>query len=189
MKIIRCFLILIATCSVELHADLLSETKKVLDFFDLVMEKTFPVTSEKFKKHEHLKRSIGLSIPLDQLRACFSVLHSKLEVSAGSAKDVFVQNLQKSTSKAFHEHVSQEFVTRAAELSVTNLHCVSLSDFLSPYELMEVGDLKVKTKCLLEQILSIFLNRKVIHDFYKSIRVDTHFYETIVLLQSISSEK
>ncbi|WP_422132463.1 hypothetical protein [Endozoicomonas sp. ALD040] len=189
MKIIRCLLVLIATCSVELHADLLSETKKVLDFFDRGMEKTLPSNSEEFGKHEDLKSSSGLSITLDELRACFSVLHSKLEVSATSAKDVFVQNLQKSMSQVFHKHIPQEFATKAAEFGTTTLHGVSLSDFLRPYESMGVGDLKARTKFLLEQILSTFLNNQGFHDFYKFIGIDTNFYETIVLLQSISSEK
>lgn len=189
MKITRCFFFLIAICSIELHADLLCETKKVLDFFDQTIEKTLPSNSDEYKKHEALKKSLRLNIIIDELRACFSALYCKLEASAASTKDVFLHNIQKSMRQVLHRQVHQEYSMMAMELSTLFLHGVSLNDFLRPFELMEARDLKLKIKSLLQQILSIFLNSQDARDFYNSIGMDSRLSEVVILLQAISSER
>ncbi|WP_257292199.1 hypothetical protein [Endozoicomonas sp. ONNA1] len=189
MKVVRFLLILIAIHSIALRAEMLSETKKVLDFFDQSIEKTFPASSDEYKKHEALKHSLRLNIVIDELRVSFSVLHYKLNASATSAKDVLLQNLQQSMSQVLHEHVSQELSTALMEFSTVIIHGVSMSDYLHPFESMEVRDLKVKITSLLEQILNIFLNSQDLHDFYRSIGMDASFSEIVAFLQSILSEK
>lgn len=95
MRIAGYLLALILVCPINANADLLSDTQKVLDFFNKTLEKTLPASSAAFNRFDTLKVKYELNIVIDTLRASYATLKSKGGNCGSSARELYAEDFQK----------------------------------------------------------------------------------------------